>query len=186
MGSVDQELLYAIRAMSVLLSTGVGLEMAMKHVAENDYGEISLLFSQALEESARGGYLEEALKRIQNQTRSQSFKKVITTMIIGSKGDINLVESLEKIAERETQQRKVQIEKFVETIASKSEVFMTLGILMPIIIIVVVFAQTLIADTPFGSGTTPITPGQSGMILFGLIGFLAYVTIDTKLKEPHI
>ena len=56
----------------------------------------------------------------------------------------------------------------------------------PIIIIVVVFAQTLIADTPFGSGTTPITPGQSAGILFGLIGFLSYVTIDTKLKEPNI
>ena len=185
MGNVDEELLYAIRAMSVLLSTGVGLEMAMKHVADNDYGEISMLFAQALEESARGGYLEEALKRIQNQTRSKSFKKIITTMIIGSKGDINLVESLEKIAERETQERKVQIEKFVETIASKSEVFMTVGILMPIIIIVVVFAQTLIAASGM-SNTDPITPLQSGIILASLLGVLVYLLVDTKRKEPNI
>ncbi|MCK4613610.1 MAG: type II secretion system F family protein [Thermoplasmata archaeon] len=185
MGSVDQELLYAIRAMSVLLSTGVGLEMAMKHVAENDYGEISMLFGQALEESARGGYLEEALKRIQNQTRSPSFKKVITTMIIGSKGDINLVESLEKIAERETQERKVQIEKFVETIASKSEVFMTAGILLPIIIIVAVFAQNLM-DASGLSTMDPITPLQSAAILMALLAVLVYIVIDTKRKEPKI
>lgn len=185
MGNVDQEILYAIRAMSVLLSTGVGLEMAMKHVAENDYGEISMLFAQALDESARGGYLEEALKRIQNQTRSKSFKKVITTMIIGSKGDINLVESLEKIAERETQERKVQIEKFVETLGSKSEVFMTAGILMPIIIIVVVFAQSLMAQSGLSS-SDEIPPSMSAAVLFGLLAFLSYIIIDTKRKEPNI
>lgn len=185
MGSIDQELLYAIRAMSVLLSTGVGLEMAMKHVADNDYGEISILFKQALEESARGGYLEESLKRIQNQTRSQSFKKVITTMIIGSKGDINLVESLEKIAERETREREVAIEKFVENLGSKSEIFMTGGILMPIIIIVVVFAQKLMKESGLSS-MSDISPGMAGGILMLLIAVLGFITIDTKRKEPNI
>lgn len=185
MGNVDQELLYAIRAMSVLLSTGVGLEMAMKHVAENDYGEISLLFSQALDESARGGYLEEALKRIQNQTHSQSFKKVITTMIIGSKGDINLVESLEKIAERETKEREVDIEKFVESLGSKSEIFMTGGILMPIIIIVVVFAQKLMSESGL-SAMDEISPLVASVILNILLAVLAVITITTKRSEPNI
>lgn len=185
MGNVDQELLYAIRAMSVLLSTGVGLEMAMKHVADNDYGEISLLFSQALEDSARGGYLEEALKKIQNKTSSKSFKKVITTMIIGSKGDINLVESLEKIAERETKEREVEIEKFVESLGSKSEIFMTGGILMPIIIIVVVFAQKLMAESGL-SAMDEISPVVAGVILYVLMAFLIIITVDTKRKEPNI
>lgn len=185
MGSVDQELLYAIRAMSVLLSTGVGLEMAMKHVAENDYGEISMLFAQALDESARGGYLEEALKRIQNQTRSTSFKKVITTMIIGSKGDINLVESLEKIAERETKEREVDIEKFVESLGSKSEIFMTGGILMPIIIIVVVFAQVLMEKSGL-SDMEAMAPIAAGAILNFLLAVLAVITITTKRLEPNI
>jgi pilus assembly protein TadC len=185
MGTVDQELLYAIRAMSVLLSTGVGLEMAMKHVADNDYGEISLLFSQALDESARGGYLEDALKRIQNQTRSKSFKKVITTMIIGSKGDINLVESLEKIAERETKEREVDIEKFVESLGSKSEIFMTGGILMPIIIIVVVFAQKLMAESGL-STMEEISPMVANVILTALVALLAFITFTTKRSEPNI
>jgi len=185
MGSVDQELLYAIRAMAVLLSTGVGLEMAMKHVAENDYGEISVLFAQALDESAKGGYIEDALKRIQNQTNSQSFKKVITTMIIGSKGDINLVESLEKIAERETQERKVQIEKFVDLLGTRTEVFMTLGILVPIILIVVIDVQGMMANTNL-STMSQITPMQSAGMLFGVVGVLAYVIISTKLKEPKL
>lgn len=185
MASVDQELLYAIRAMTVLLSTGVGLEMAMKHVAENDYGEISMLFGQALDESARGGYLEDSLKKIQNQTTSKSFKKVITNMIMGSKGDINLVESLEKIAERETQQREVDIEDFVESLGSKSEVFMTAGILMPIIIIVVVFATTLMEESGLSS-TEAISPGVAGGVLTLLLAVLAFIIFDTKRKEPKI
>ena len=41
LSSVDQELLYAIRAIEVLLESGVGVAEAMKHVADEDYGDLS-------------------------------------------------------------------------------------------------------------------------------------------------
>ena len=46
LSSVDQELLYAIRAIEVLLESGVGVAEAMKHVADEDYGDLSGVFKQ--------------------------------------------------------------------------------------------------------------------------------------------
>ena len=46
LASVDQELLYAIRAVEVLLESGVGVAEAMKHIADEDYGDLSAVFKQ--------------------------------------------------------------------------------------------------------------------------------------------
>ena len=49
MATVDQELLFAIRGIEVLLESGVGVAEAMKHVADEDYGDLSGIFKQILE-----------------------------------------------------------------------------------------------------------------------------------------
>ena len=46
MATVDQELLFAIRGIEVLLESGVGVAEAMKHVADEDYGDLSEIFKQ--------------------------------------------------------------------------------------------------------------------------------------------
>ena len=46
MATVDQELLYAIRGIEVLLESGVGIAEAMKHIADEDYGDLSKIFKQ--------------------------------------------------------------------------------------------------------------------------------------------
>ena len=44
MATVDQELLFAIRGIEVLLESGVGVAEAMKHIADEDYGDLSGIF----------------------------------------------------------------------------------------------------------------------------------------------
>jgi len=125
MASVEQELLYALRAMSVLLSTGVGLESAMKHVADSDYGDISTIFDQVLRESSEGGgYLADSLRRAMQRTNSEGLKKAMNTMILGSSGDVNLVDGLEKLAEKETRNREVAIEKYIDSLAGGIKEFL--------------------------------------------------------------
>lgn len=185
MGNIEQELLHVIRALSVILSSGIGLEMAMKKIADGDYGEISVEFGKVLEEAAGGGNLEISLKRIQKQTRSDSFRKLISILIMGSRGDINVVESLERMGDRETQMREVETERFVDFIGSRSEMFMVLGILAPIIIIVMVFVNELLRMTPFYSGG-PIPPIAVMLLLAGVLGILGKITVSTRRKEPAI
>jgi len=73
----------------------------------------------------------------------------------------------------------------VESLGSKSEIFMTGGILMPIIIIVVVFAQKLMAESGL-SAMDEISPLVASVILNILLAVLAVITITTKRSEPNI
>ena len=54
MATVDQELLFAIRGIEVLLESGVGVAEAMKHVAEEDYGDLSDIFQQIFKDTEGG------------------------------------------------------------------------------------------------------------------------------------
>ena len=62
MGSVDEELLYAIRAMEVLLQSGVGIAEAMKHVADEDYGDLSSEFQRIFSAVDGGSTLGDAVR----------------------------------------------------------------------------------------------------------------------------
>ena len=188
-GNVDKEILYVIRAMTVLLGAGVGLESTMEHVANSSYGVISVMFQKILDESKRGEYIEDSLQREANLTRSSAMRKVLNTMVLGSKGEVDLVAALGKIAEREMKDREQQIDKFIETLGNRSEVYMTMGILVPIIIVVVIFVAQLIDQTGLAAGGSMkvmTEPAVIAGLLFGDLGILGFIAIKTKLDEPKI
>jgi len=190
-GSVDKNILYVIRAMTVLLGAGVGLESSMEHVANSNYGDISVMFKKVLDESKRGEYIEDALQREANLTTSTAMRRVLNTMVLGSKGEIDLVEALSKIAEREMKQREQQIDNFIETLGTRAEIYMTMGILVPIIIVVVIFVAILIKETGGalggGGGMDAMTqPPVIAGLLFGDLAVLGAIAIKTKLDEPQI
>jgi len=112
-------------------------------------------------------------------------------MVLGSKGEIDLVEALSKIAEREMKQREQQIDKFIETLGTRAEIYMTMGILVPIIIVVVIFVAILIKETGgalgAGGGMDAMTqPPVIAGLLFGDLAVLGAIAIKTKLDEPQI
>ena len=189
MADTDKELLYALRAMSVLLGTGVGLESAMKHVSDADYGEISVIFGQVLRESAEGGgYLSDSLRKTMERTTSEGFKKALNAMILGSTGEINLVESLEKLAEKETRNRQVAIEKYIERISGITEIYLIMGILVPIMLVAMSFVNELSESSKEGGFPIPELLPESMItpLLIGMLVVLAVMVILTKLGEPKV
>ena len=62
MATVDQELLFAIRGIEVLLESGVGVAEAMKHVAEEDYGDLSGIFQQIFKDTEGGKNFSDAIR----------------------------------------------------------------------------------------------------------------------------
>ncbi len=187
MADADKELLYALRAMSVLLGTGVGLESAMKHVADADYGEISAIFGQVLRESTEGGgYLSDSLRKAMQRTRSEGLKKAFNAMILGSSGEINLVESLEKLAEKETRNRQVAIEKYIEKISGITEIYLIMGILVPIMLVAMSFVNEL-SESAEGFEIPELMPkAMVTPLLIGMLVVLAVMVIFTKLGEPKV
>jgi len=133
----DQELVYALWAMEVLVSSGVGLESAIQHVAEGGYGSVSRGFKKVLKESYGG--LEKSLDMLTHETKSESLKKTFVTISRSLKGETELADSLRTLANRETEKRKARIQGFIEKLTTISELFITAGILVPIIAVIMPF-----------------------------------------------
>ena len=155
----DQELVYALWAMEVLVSSGVGPESAIKHVAEGGYGSVSREFKKVLKESYGG--LEKSLDMLAQETKSGGLKKTFVTISRSLKGETELAESLRTLANRETEKRKARIQRYIEKLTTVSSAFIIMAILVPI----------LIAILPlFGSGGMPqIEPETKKIIISSVI-----------------
>lgn len=182
--TTERELLFALRAMEVLLSSGIGLESAIKHVAEGNYGEISIEFQKILDEINSGGYIVDALKGAVKKTKSKGLRKALTTMVIATEGDISLVETFGKIAEKETKEKRVALDGYIDKLSTTTEIFMVVGILIPIIMGAVILADTMMSK--ISGGSSMLTPPLVGLILAGTLGVLSFMIVQTKLKEPQV
>lgn len=176
----DQELLYAIWAMEVLVSSGIGLESAIKHVAEGDYGKISKEFKRVLGTSSTGmtESLAKALDKLAIETKSKSFRKTLNTLTRSLSSDTGVGDALKTIAERETQERKTKMQGFVEKLGLVSELF--LMVLMVPIVIVVISATSLM-----GMGGEMLTPATTNLILFAIIFLLVMLMVWAKIMESE-
>lgn len=182
--TTERELLYALRSIEVLLSSGIGLESAMKHVADGSYGEISIEFQKILDEINNGEYIESSLRRAITRTKSRGLRKALITMVNAVEGDISLVEPFGKIAEKETKVRKVILEGYIDKLSTTTEIFMVVGILIPIIMGGVILADSMM--NIFGDGQSMLHPTLVGMILGVTLGILLFLVIQTKLHEPQV
>jgi pilus assembly protein TadC len=153
----DQELVYALWAMEVLVSSGVGMESAIQHVAEGGYGSVSREFKKVLKESYGG--LEKSLGMLANQTKSESLKKTFTTLSRSLKGETELAGSLKTLANRETEKRKARIQGFIGKLTTISELFLTAGILVPIIAVIMPFMSINITGIDPDTNQIIIDPG---------------------------
>lgn len=177
----DQELLYAIWAMEVLVSSGIGLESAIKHVAEGNYGKISKEFKRVLGTSSTGmtESLGKALDKLATETKSKSFRKTLNTLTRSLSSDTGVGETLKTIAERETQERKTKMQGFVEKLGLVSELFLMV-LMVPIVIVVMSFTALL----PFGGGSM-VTPTTTRLILFSIIFLLVMLMVWAKIMESE-
>ena len=157
----------------------------MKKISDGDYREISVQFGNILSEAANDGSLERSLKRAQSKVKNDGYRKLLTILVSGAGGEIDMVASLDRLAEREIQVRGVETERFIDLIGSRSELFMVLGILTPIIIIVMVFVNNLLESTPFYEGYA-LTPAVVMIITWVVLLLLAHLVISTRRREPAV
>ena len=136
MGSVDQELLYAIRAIEILLESGVGIAEAMKHIAEEDYGELSEIFSQIFSETDSGRNFSDAIRTQMRSTDSGGLRKVLSSLIMSIEEDTNVIDRLKSIADKEAKDRRINLDSFIEGLTGTSEQFIIESILINIIVVI--------------------------------------------------
>jgi archaellum biogenesis protein FlaJ (TadC family) len=181
MAKEDQELLYAVWAMEVLISSGIGLESAIKHVAEGNYGKISREFKKVLSFTKREltETLESSLERLARDTRSKSLKKVLNLLARSLREETTVTESLRTFAERETQERETKIQAYIEKLAMVSEIFLLMALLLPIIVVVMGFIASIMPTAALASGTTKLILFANIFILIALIAWVRILESGT-------
>ncbi len=130
----DKDLLYALRAMDVLLGAGIGLESVIINIARGGYGAISEDFSMIIDEVRAGKKLEDQLQMAATKTKSNGYKRLVQTMRSNVTSNTDLIEALRRQAEREEEERNQRLEKYIETLSGMPETLLTVGMLAPIVL----------------------------------------------------
>tara|TARA_B100000686_G_scaffold156914_1_gene164631 strand:+ start:88 stop:663 length:576 start_codon:yes stop_codon:yes gene_type:complete len=191
LASVDQELLYAVRAIEVLLESGVGVAEAMKHVADEDYGDLSAVFRQIFSDTDSGRSFGDSIRTQMRATSSSGLRRVLSTLVMSVEEDTNVIDRLRSIAEKEARDRRVDLDAFIESLTATSEQFLIVSILIPIIVVIGAVVNGLVESAKAAGGgfmgNTPTMPDACVPALFIIATIaIAGMVIQTKAKEPGV
>ena len=191
MASVDQELLYAVRAIEVLLESGVGVAEAMKHVADEDYGDLSAVFRQIFSDTDSGRSFGDSIRTQMRATSSSGLRRVLSTLVMSVEEDTNVIDRLRSIAEKESRDRRVDLDAFIESLTATSEQFLIVSILIPIIVVIGAVVNGLVESAKASGGgfmgNTPTMPDACVPALFIVATIaIAGMVIQTKAREPGV
>ncbi|MEC9332736.1 MAG: type II secretion system F family protein [Candidatus Thermoplasmatota archaeon] len=191
MASVDQELLYAIRAIEIMLESGVGVAEAMKHVADEDYGDLSGVFRQIFADTDSGRNFGDAVRTQMRSTDSSGLRKLLSALAMSIEEDTNVIDRLRSIADKEARERRVELESFIEGLTATSEQFLIVSILIPIIVVIGAVVNGLVESAKAAGGgfmgNTPTMPDACVPALFIIATIsIAGLVIQTKSREPKV
>jgi len=118
-----RELLYVIRTLDVLMSSGVGLEAALHTIGKGGYGIISDDFSAMMKRLLKGtgGGIDKELKSMMKKAESKGYKRLLNTLYTNVTQNTDLVETLKKQGARMEEERTEEVEKYIEELGGVPE-----------------------------------------------------------------
>jgi len=134
-----RELLYVIRTLDVLMSSGVGLEAALHTIGRGGYGIISADFSAMMKRLQKGNSkgLDRELKDMMKLAESAGYKRLLNTLYTNVTQNTDLVETLKKQGTRMEEERTEEVEKYIEELGGVPETLLSIGMIGPIILAIV-------------------------------------------------
>ncbi len=191
MRSVDEatELLYVIRSLEILMSSGIGLEAAIHSIGKGGHGIISEDFALIMTNVGKGKTLEDELRRAMSKSKYEGYKKVLNTMLNNVISDTNIITTLKTQGEREEELRTEKVEKYIEDLAGMPESLLTFGMLGPIILSIVGLFPQLMGDAGAAIGMTLDQGMVNSIVSMGLFLTLAgmvMVGLKAHFKDPGL
>ena len=116
MRSLDEsrEILYVIRTLDVLMSSGVGLEAAIHSIAQGGYGIISKDFETLMKNINSGKPMERELRNLLKKAENDGYKRVVNTMLNNITQNTDIIETLRKQGERMEEVRTEKVKDYIE------------------------------------------------------------------------
>jgi len=186
-----REILYVIRTMDVLMSSGVGLEAAIHTIGTGGYGIISKDFSTIMEKlrSGKSKGLEKEIKGLMNKSESEGYRRLLNTMYTNLTQNTDLIETLRKQGKRMEEDRNEEVKKYIEDLSGVPETLLSIGMIGPIILAIVgLIPQLMSGDLGAFMKLPPASTIQSvvnvGLIatLFGMI----MIGLKAHTKDPGL
>ena len=186
-----REVLYVIRAMDVLMSSGIGLEATIHSISQGGYGIISEDF-KAMMDKVRGGgrSLEMELKSMMNKSETEGYRRLRNIMHMNITQNTDIIDTLKKQGSRMEEERTEDVKKYIDDLSGVPESLLSIGMIGPIILSVFGLFPQLVGDG--GMGSMLGIPEQStiNMVVNAglMLTLLAMVMIGLKThtKDPGL
>ncbi|MGY8744991.1 MAG: type II secretion system F family protein [Candidatus Poseidoniales archaeon] len=141
----SREILYVIRTLDVLMSSGVGLEAAIHSMAQGGYGIISKDFADLMKNINKGQPMEKELRALLKKAENDGYKRVINTMLNNITQNTDIIETLRKQGERMEEVRTENVKNYIEELGGVPETLLSIGMIGPIILSLVGIIPQLIS-----------------------------------------
>ena len=186
-----KEILYVIRTLDVLMSSGVGLEAALHSIGKGGYGIISKDFSSIMQKltSGKSRGLEFEIKSMMNKAESDGYKRLLNTMYTNLTQNTDLIETLRKQGKRMEEDRNESVKKYIEDLGGVPETLLSIGMIGPIILAIVGLVPQILGDGAEAIiGTIDqgmINSIVNGGLLFTIIGMI-FIGLKAHTKDPGL
>lgn len=186
-----RELLYVIRTMDVLMSSGVGLEAAIHTIGRGGYGIISEDFSSMMKRLRKGsgGGLDKELKGLMKKADSAGYKRLLNTLYTNVTQNTDLVETLKKQGARIEEERTADVEKYIEELGGVPETLLSIGMIGPIILSIVGLVPQLMSGDLGSFMSLPDPAVIAGVVNMGLVMTLVamfFIGLKAHTKDPGL
>lgn len=187
----QREILYVIRTLDVLMSSGVGLEAAIHTIGSGGYGVISEDFSSMMKRLRKGtsGGLDRELKVLLKKAESEGYRRLLNTMYSNVTQNTDIVETLRKQGVRMENERTESVKKYIEELGAVPETLLSIGMIGPIILAIVGLVPQLLGDGAeaiVGSiDQGMINSVVNGGLVFTLIGMML-IGLKAHTKDPGL
>jgi flagellar protein FlaJ len=184
-----RELLYVIRSLEILMTSGIGLEAAIHSIGQGGYGIVSEDFSLIMTNVGKGRSMEDELRRTIKESKYEGYKKMLNTLLNNIISDTNIIDTLKTQGGREEEIRTDKVEKYIEDLAGMPESLLTFGMLGPIILSLVGLFPQLMGDAGAAVGMSMeqgmVDSLVAGGLFITLVG-MVLVGLKAHFKDPGL
>ena len=186
-----REILYVIRTLDVLMSSGVGLEAALHSIGKGGDGIISKDFASIMDKlsSGKSRGLEFEIKAMMNKAESDGYRRLLNTMYTNLTQNTDLVETLRKQGKRMEEDRNETVKKYIEDLGGVPETLLSIGMIGPIILAIVGLVPQILGDGAeaiVGSiDQGMINSIVNGGLLFTILGMIL-IGLKAHTKDPGL
>ncbi len=186
-----RELLYVIRTLDVLMSSGVGLEAALHTIGKGGYGIISDDFSAMMKRLLKGtgGGIDKELKSMMKKAESKGYKRLLNTLYTNVTQNTDLVETLKKQGARMEEERTGEVEKYIEELGGVPETLLSIGMIGPIILAIVGLVPQLMSGDLGAFMSLPPASTINVVVNIGLFMTLvgmSLIGLKAHTKDPGL